>query len=214
MRFRRRFRSGRQSAVRCRLLQSARPAECGPAPPCRSVRRPQYRARAPAPRSDPPQRRVRWRARSCHCRDCARRDRERPSASMTPGDNSSSACAAFCFPFCRAPFFPPPPCGEGSRVGVAKRTRGSPRPSAGEARNLRGPALRQAAGAGRALRAVAAELIEPELQIDAVAAEAAFGQNRGDFGGLLARAEPMRIHDHAGEPRRQRQRAQALALRR
>ena len=64
-----------------------------------------------------------------------------------------------------------------------------------------------------ALRAVAAELIEPDIEIDAVAAEAALGQHGGDFGGFLARAEAVRIHDHARQPRRQRQRAQALAFR-
>ena len=64
-----------------------------------------------------------------------------------------------------------------------------------------------------ALRAVAAELIEPGVEIDAVAAEAALGQHGGDVGGFLARAEAMRIHDHPRQPRRQRQFAQALAFR-
>ena len=64
-----------------------------------------------------------------------------------------------------------------------------------------------------ALRAVAAELVEPEIEIDAVAAEAAFGQHGGDVGGFLARAEAMRIHDHPRQPRRQRQLAQAVAFR-
>ena len=51
------------------------------------------------------------------------------------------------------------------------------------------------------------------IEIDAVAAEAAFGQDGGDVGGLLSGAGAVRIHDHARQPRRQRQRAQALAFR-
>ena len=81
-------------------------------------------------------------------------------------------------------------------------------------RHLLRPALRQAARAACARRAVAAKLIEPVIEIDAVAAEAALGQEGRDFGGLFAGAQPMRIHDHARQPRRQRQRPQALAFRR
>ena len=77
---------------------------------------------------------------------------------------------------------------------------------------LLGPALRETAGAGSARRAVAAELVEPDIEIDAVAAEAALGQDGGDVGRLLARAQPMRIHDHARQPWRQRQRAETLAF--
>ena len=55
-------------------------------------------------------------------------------------------------------------------------------------------------------------MIEPEFEVDTVAAEATLGEDGGDFGGLLAGTETMRIHDHAGEPRRQRQRAQALTF--
>ncbi len=73
--------------------------------------------------------------------------------------------------------------------------------------------MRKATRAARALRAVAAELIEPEIEIDAVAAEPAFGENSGNFGGLFARAQTMRIHDHPRQPGRQRQRTQALAFR-
>ena len=81
-------------------------------------------------------------------------------------------------------------------------------------RHLRRPALRQTARTAGAWRAVAAELIEPDIKIDAVAAEPALGEDSGDFRGLLARAPTMRIHDHARQPRRQRQRAQAVAFRR
>src|SRR5205814_5392968 len=69
------------------------------------------------------------------------------------------------------------------------------------------------AGAARALRTVAAELVEARIEIGAVAAKPALGDDSGDCRGLLARTEPVGIHDHAGQPRRQRQRAQALALR-
>jgi hypothetical protein len=62
------------------------------------------------------------------------------------------------------------------------------------------------------LRAVTAELIEPRIQVDAVAAEAALGEDGGNFRGFLARTEAMRIHDHPRQPRRQRQRAQAFAF--
>jgi hypothetical protein len=74
--------------------------------------------------------------------------------------------------------------------------------------------LREAACAAGARRAVAAELIEPRVEIHAVAAEPALGQHGGNFGGVLARAQAVRVHDHARQPRWQRQRAQALALRR
>src|SRR5258708_17801356 len=57
--------------------------------------------------------------------------------------------------------------------------------------HLPGPALPKATRAARALRAVAAELIEPEIEIDAVAAEPALGEDSGNFGGLFARAHTM-----------------------
>ena len=79
-------------------------------------------------------------------------------------------------------------------------------------RHLRGPAARKVAGAGCALRSVAAELIEPVIEIDAVAAKPALGEDRGDFGRSLARTQTIGIHDHARQPRRQRQRTQTLAL--
>src|SRR5580693_1673165 len=53
-------------------------------------------------------------------------------------------------------------------------------------RHLRRPALRQTACAARAGRAVAAELIEPDIKIDAVTAEPAFGENSGDLRSWLA----------------------------
>jgi len=55
-------------------------------------------------------------------------------------------------------------------------------------------------------------LIEPDIEIDAVAAEFAFGEHSGNFRGLFARAKAMGIHDHACQPRRQRQGPQAPAL--
>ena len=55
-------------------------------------------------------------------------------------------------------------------------------------------------------------MIEPHLEIDAVATQAPLGQHRRNVGGLPARAETMRAHDHAREPRRQRQRAQAFTF--
>jgi len=72
--------------------------------------------------------------------------------------------------------------------------------------------MREAACAAGALRAVAAELIEPCVEVHAVAAEPALGQHSGNFGGVLGRAQAVRIHDHARQPRWQRQRAQALAF--
>jgi hypothetical protein len=74
--------------------------------------------------------------------------------------------------------------------------------------------LREAARAAGARRAVAAELIEPCVEVHAVATKPALGQHSGNFGGVLARTEAVRVHDHARQPRWQRQRAQALALRR
>src|SRR5207237_6254576 len=79
--------------------------------------------------------------------------------------------------------------------------------------HLRGPALRETAGAGGARRAVAAELIEAVVEIDAVATEATLGQDGGDVGGLRTSAGTIRIHDHARQPRRQRERAQAFSFR-
>ena len=72
-------------------------------------------------------------------------------------------------------------------------------------RDLFRPALRKLPRALRALRTVAAELIQPRIEIGAVAAEAALGENGGDQRSLIARAQPVRIHDHAREARRQRQ---------
>jgi hypothetical protein len=62
------------------------------------------------------------------------------------------------------------------------------------------------------LGAVAAELVEAGVEIGAVAAEPALGQHGGDLGCSLSGAETLRIHDHARQSRRQRQRAQPLAL--
>src|ERR1700677_3157043 len=107
---------------------------------------------------------------------------------------------------CRRAWSPPPP--PLPRKGGGRRKRSLAR------RHLRRPALRQTACAARAGRAVAAELIEPDIKIDAVTAEPAFGENSGDLRSRLARAPTMRIHDHARQPRRERQRAQAPGLRR
>src|SRR5207249_5610684 len=49
--------------------------------------------------------------------------------------------------------------------------------------HLRGPALRESARAAGARRAIAAELIEPDIEIDAVAAEPALGEHSGNFRG-------------------------------
>ncbi len=57
--------------------------------------------------------------------------------------------------------------------------------------HLRGPTLRLAARASGALRAVAAELIEPDVEIDIVAAEATLGDDSGNLRGFLARAQTM-----------------------
>ena len=66
-----------------------------------------------------------------------------------------------------------------------------PSPTRGEGEDdLRRPALRHLPRRAGALRAVAAELIEPMLEIDAVAAEPALGEDRGDVGGVVAGAEP------------------------
>src|SRR6185503_20551725 len=54
-------------------------------------------------------------------------------------------------------------------------------------RHLLRPALCEAAGAAGARRAVAAELVEPGIEIDAVTAEATLGQDRGDVGRLFTR---------------------------
>src|SRR6185312_15958071 len=71
---------------------------------------------------------------------------------------------------------------------------------------------RHVTGAGGALRAVAPKLIQPVVEIDAVAAETAFGEDSRNLCSLLADAKAIRIHDHARQPRRQRQRAQLLAF--
>ena len=63
-------------------------------------------------------------------------------------------------------------------------------------------------------RAVAAEILDAVRQIHIVAAKPALGQHRGDVGGERARAFARRIDHHAGKPRRQRQAAQRMALRR
>ena len=78
--------------------------------------------------------------------------------------------------------------------------------------NLRGPTLGESARAAGALRAVAAEKIEPGIEIDTVAAKPALGQHRGNFGRLSARTQPMGIKDHPRQPRRQRQRTKAFSL--
>src|SRR2546430_13555273 len=44
-------------------------------------------------------------------------------------------------------------------------------------RDLRGPALRESARAAGARRAIATELIEPDIEIDAIAAEPALGEH-------------------------------------
>ena len=79
-------------------------------------------------------------------------------------------------------------------------------------RHLRRPAAGKVARARSALRAVAAELVEPVADIDAVAAKPALGEDGRDLGRRLALAQRRRIHDHARQPRRQRQRAQTFAL--
>src|SRR5439155_358625 len=71
-------------------------------------------------------------------------------------------------------------------------------------RHLLRPASRKTARAGGSLRTVAAELIEPDIEVDIVAAEAALRQDGGDFGGLFAGSEAMRIHNHARPPRPRR----------
>jgi len=60
---------------------------------------------------------------------------------------------------------------------------------------------------------VAAELVEARVEVDAVTAQAAFGEDSGNFRGFFARAQPVRIHDHPRQPRRQCQLTQALAFR-
>src|ERR1700674_2153775 len=50
-------------------------------------------------------------------------------------------------------------------------------------RHLRGPAPGEGVRAVGALRAVAAKGIEPDIEIDAVAAKPALGENRGNLGG-------------------------------
>src|SRR5215813_13303414 len=69
------------------------------------------------------------------------------------------------------------------------------------ARNLRSPAPCHVAGACSALRAIAAKLIQPVIKIDAVAAEAALGQNSRNLRRLLAGTEAVGIHDHARQSR-------------
>ena len=110
------------------------------------------------------------------------------------------------------------PCGPLSPASRASFARLGPRKGGGRrespllGRHLLCPALRQAACAGSARRAVAAELVEPGIEIDTIAAEAALGQDGGDVGRLLAGPQPMRIHDHARQPRRQRQCAETQAF--
>ena len=55
-------------------------------------------------------------------------------------------------------------------------------------------------------------MIEPDIEIDAIAAEPALGEHGGNFRGFFARAQAIGIHDHPRQPRRQRQGAQAPAL--
>ena len=56
-------------------------------------------------------------------------------------------------------------------------------------------------------------MIEPRIEIGAVAAEPAFGQNGCDHRRILARAQTVRIHDHARQTRRQCQSTQTFAFR-
>ncbi|HMK66961.1 MAG TPA: hypothetical protein VK433_00330, partial [Stellaceae bacterium] len=76
------------------------------------------------------------------------------------------------------------------------------------------PTARHISRACGALGAVAAKLIEPGIEIDAVAAKPALGEDGRDIGRSFTLTECMGVDDHAREPRRQRQRAQPLALRR
>ena len=69
--------------------------------------------------------------------------------------------------------------------------------------HLSSPTLSQLPRARSARRAVAAELVEAMVEIDTVASETAFGENGGNFGGVLAVTEARGIHDHAREARRQ-----------
>jgi len=74
-------------------------------------------------------------------------------------------------------------------------------------------ALRHVARAGHPLPAIAPKLIQSMIEIDAVTAEPAFGQDGRDLGRLISHAEARGVDDHPRQPRRQRQRAQALAFR-
>ena len=78
-----------------------------------------------------------------------------------------------------------------------------PRRGEGEGEShLRRPAPGERARAVGALRAVAAKRIEPDLEVDIVAAKPALGQDSGDLGGGVAHAQGLRIHDHPRQPRR------------
>jgi hypothetical protein len=72
--------------------------------------------------------------------------------------------------------------------------------------------LREAARAFGALRAVAAKAIQPDVEVDVIAAEPTFGEHGRNLGRNAACAQTVRIDDHPRQPRRQCQRAQALAL--
>jgi len=89
------------------------------------------------------------------------------------------------------------PCGSGAR---------------GESARARRQIARQAPRVLGARRAVAAEILDPLRQVDCVAAEAAFGEDDGEFGGERRRADARRGDQHARQPRRQRQAGDGLAF--
>ena len=165
-------------------------------------------ARAPAPRPDRPRRRARWRAET-------RRSR-RHDFSQCGRDRRA-----------RANFLHLPPCGGGrprsgpggGYLGIRPPSPTLPRKGGGSTlcswrfiSDNRSPPLHHGARILGTARAVAAELIEPMVQIDIVAAEAAFGEHRGDARGKLAGAFRAGIDHHTRQPRRQRQSAQPAAL--
>src|ERR1700738_2667912 len=159
------------------------------------------------------------------CADCSLLFCKGPLCSPPPcgvrGERSSLSRSGVGVPRMKTAVVDPPPPPPPRKGGGRRKRRPTSRPiSARTARglftrsHLRCPALCQAARAAGAGRAVAAELVEPEIEVDAVAAEAALGENSGNFGGFLARAQTMRIHDHPRQPRRQRQGPQTFAFRR
>src|SRR4029079_18173717 len=64
----------------------------------------------------------------------------------------------------------------------------------------------------RALRPVAAEIVEPMMQIDIIASEASFRDDRCNAGSHLRGTFSRSINNHARKPRRQRKRAQLAAF--